>query len=446
MVVDDGGIDAEEREGRGAGFERGRPGKRGNHDRAGFGLPPGVDDGTASGANLLVIPHPGLGIDRFTDRAEEAERREVVFVDPLVTPFDEGADGGWCGVENGHAVILDDAPETIRVGPVRRAFIHQASRTIGQRTVDQVAVAGDPADVGAAPIDVVLAEIENVFRRGVGLGEVTGCGVEDALGFSGRAAGVENEERVLAVVVDNRRVGIDVFQFAMPPDIASFLDMDLIVGTAEDDHFLDRRFTGQRGIDIVLERNDGTAAVATVGRDHAGRAAVGDAVADAVRTEPAEDDRVHRADPCASQHGDGGFGDEWHVDDDPVALFHPIAFEDIGKETNFALELSVSEGAFFTRFAFPDDGGFVFTVAHGVAVDAIFRDVDRASVEPAGEGDLPLQDRFPFAAPLEFGRLFSPEFLRVFDRGSVLALVVREVFHPRFFAEFAGRFNHAVFD
>ena len=185
VVIDDGGINAEERKRRGAGLGRRGTGERGNHDRSGFGLPPGVDDGTASGADFLVIPHPRLGVDRLADRAEEAERGEIVFIDPFVAPFDEGADGGRRGVENGHAVVLDDAPEAVRVGPVRGTFIHQAGHAIGQRTVDQVAMAGDPADVGAAPIDVVLAEIENVFRRGIGLGEVTGCGVEDALGFSG---------------------------------------------------------------------------------------------------------------------------------------------------------------------------------------------------------------------------------------------------------------------
>ena len=66
--------------------------------------------------------------------------------------------------------------------------------------------------------------------------------------------------------------------------------MDLVVGAAEDDDLFDGCLTGQRGVDIVFERHNGAAAVATVGRDHAGCAAVGDAVADAIRTEPAEDD------------------------------------------------------------------------------------------------------------------------------------------------------------
>ena len=222
--------------------------------------------------------------------------------------------------------------------------------------------------------------------------------------------------------------------------------MDLVVGAAEDDHFLDRRFTGQRGVDIVFERHDGAAAIAAVGGDDAGGPAVGDAVADAVCTEPAEDNRVHRTDPCAGQHGDGGFGDERHVDDDAVTFFDPVAFEDIGEETDLTLELSVGEGAFLAGFAFPDDGGFVFTVAGGVAVDAVFRDVDRAAIKPTGDGDFPFQDGFPFAAPLEFGGFFGPEFLRVFDRGGVEAFVVRHAFDTRFFAEFAGRFDHAVFD
>ncbi len=36
-----------------------------NHDGAGLGLPPRVDDGAAVVADLLAIPHPRLGVDRL---------------------------------------------------------------------------------------------------------------------------------------------------------------------------------------------------------------------------------------------------------------------------------------------------------------------------------------------------------------------------------------------
>ena len=57
-----------------------------DHDGAGLGLPPGVDDGAAFVADHAVIPHPGLGIDGLADGAEQAEGGERVLLDPLSRP------------------------------------------------------------------------------------------------------------------------------------------------------------------------------------------------------------------------------------------------------------------------------------------------------------------------------------------------------------------------
>ncbi len=68
--------------------------------RAGLGLPPGIDDGAALAADLLVKPHPGLGVDRFAHGAEQAQRGEIVRREPVVAPLDEGADRRRRGVED----------------------------------------------------------------------------------------------------------------------------------------------------------------------------------------------------------------------------------------------------------------------------------------------------------------------------------------------------------
>jgi hypothetical protein len=59
------------------GFERGDAGQRGDHDGAGLGLPPGVDDRAAVAADVLAVPHPRLGVDRLADRAEDPQRGQV---------------------------------------------------------------------------------------------------------------------------------------------------------------------------------------------------------------------------------------------------------------------------------------------------------------------------------------------------------------------------------
>ncbi|MNH07350.1 hypothetical protein D3C79_667410 [compost metagenome] len=56
-----------------AGLERLRAGQRGEHDAAGFGLPPGIDDGAALLPDFLEIPLPGFGVDRLADAAQQAQ-------------------------------------------------------------------------------------------------------------------------------------------------------------------------------------------------------------------------------------------------------------------------------------------------------------------------------------------------------------------------------------
>ena len=51
-------------------------------------------------ADHAVVPDPRLGIDRLADRAEQAQRREVVLLRPLVARADERANRGGRGVED----------------------------------------------------------------------------------------------------------------------------------------------------------------------------------------------------------------------------------------------------------------------------------------------------------------------------------------------------------
>ena len=165
-LVDDLGQDPGERPRRRAGLGRGDPRQRRDHDRAGLGLPPGVDDRAALAADHLVVPEPRLRVDRLADRAEQAQRGEVELVGVLGAPLDAGADRRRRGVEDRRLVVLDELPPDPLVRVVRRALVHHPGRAVGQRPVDDVGVAGDPADVGAAPVDVgVGMDVEHVPMR-----------------------------------------------------------------------------------------------------------------------------------------------------------------------------------------------------------------------------------------------------------------------------------------
>ena len=81
----------------------------------------------------------------------------------LGAPLHAGADRGRRGVEDRHPVALDELPPDVLVGVVGRALVHHRGRAVEQRPVDDVGVAGDPADVGRAPVDVLLGlQVEDV--------------------------------------------------------------------------------------------------------------------------------------------------------------------------------------------------------------------------------------------------------------------------------------------
>ena len=117
-------------------------------------------------------------------RAEQPQRRQVVALGVLGAPLHEGADRGGRGVEDRDAVLLDDRPEPVLVGVVGRALVDHAGGAVRERSVDDVGVAGDPADVGRAPVDVgVGVQVEHVLVRERDLGEVAAGRVHDALGL-----------------------------------------------------------------------------------------------------------------------------------------------------------------------------------------------------------------------------------------------------------------------
>src|ERR1051325_82388 len=145
---------------------------------------------------------------------------------PLLAPLDEGAYGCRRGVKNIDAVALDDLPEAIRLGMVRRSLVHERRRAVRERAVDDVGVARPPADVSRAPVQVFVLEIEDPFRRQVCLQEITAGRVKNAFGFSGRARRVEDKERVLAVEFFGGAIGVDRLDKLVPPVIASDLHID----------------------------------------------------------------------------------------------------------------------------------------------------------------------------------------------------------------------------
>ncbi len=154
-----------------------------------------------------------------------------------------------------------------------------------------------------------------------------------------------------------------------------------------------------------------------------------DAVGDGLGGEPAEDDGVDGADPCAGEQGDGQLGGHAHVDGDAIAFLYAEGFEGAGGALDFDVELGVGEGPDFgltglgEGFGFPEDGDLVGVFAEGVAVDAVIAEVELAVDEPFGPGQVPLEDFGPGLEPMEFSGGGGPEGFRICDGAGVEVFV-----------------------
>jgi hypothetical protein len=72
--------------------------------------------------------------------------------------------------------------------------------------VNHVAVSRDPTHIRGAPVDVLVVQVEHGPRGRGDLCQVAARGVHHALRLPGRARGIEDEERVLGILVFGRAV------------------------------------------------------------------------------------------------------------------------------------------------------------------------------------------------------------------------------------------------
>ena len=207
----------------------------------------------------------------------------------------------------------------------------------------------------------------------------------------------------------------------------------------------------ERFVHILLERHHGAAAEAAVGGDDQLGLRVLDAVGDGLRAEAAEDDRMHRADAGAGEHGDGGLGHHRQVDEDAVARLDAVALEDIGEPADFVMKLFVGEGAFFARLAgggglaLPDQRGLVGAGGAQVPVEAVVADIELAADEPLGIRLLPFQRPGPALEPDQFRfGLPAPELLGRLDGFAIELAILGQRFEVGLAGEVLGRRKDAL--
>ena len=277
-------------------------------------------------------------------------------------------------------------PPHVLVGIVRRALVHDAGRAVRERPVDDVAVAGDPADVGRAPVDVLVRlQVEDVRCVNADAEQVAARRVEDALRLRRRARRVEHEERVLGVELLRLAVRVRRLERLVVPDVAPLLHLAVGAGRLDDEDRLDRGDVADLLVDGRLDRRRLALAARAVDGDQRLRVRKLHALLHRVRREAAEDDVVRCADAGAGQHRHGDLGDHREVDPDDVALPDAPVLEGVGEALDLAEELGVGDLPLLALLAAPVEGDLVAVPGLDVAVEAVVGDVQLAVLEPLVE-------------------------------------------------------------
>ena len=299
----------------------------------------------------------------------------------------ERPNGGGRGVELVDLELLADLPEAGGRRVCGHPLEHDRGRPIEQRAVNDVAVSGDPADVGGAPIDVAGLVLEHVGEAVSGIHHVTTASVDHPLRLARAARGVEDEQQVLGVHGLGWTVARNGGQGLVEPNVAVGGPLDVFAGVADHQVGGDRGAFGEGLVHDGFEGEPFGATLHAVAGDHANGACVLDAVCEAARREAGKDDAVYRTDAGAGEHSNGQFRYHWQVKRHAVALLYPARLEHIGKAADPVVQLRVGDGhGVVCRVIGLPQNGRPVTVIGQVPVQTVGGDVELCPFKPAHRG------------------------------------------------------------
>src|SRR5262249_24200284 len=158
FLVVDHGVDADNPWATAPGLHRLEGGQRAAQKAAHLCLPPRVDDHGVALPNDVVVPTPYVRLDRLSDCGHVLEA-VVVLLGFIGAELPQHANRRGGGVEDVDPEAFGDPPGPAGVRVSGDALVHDAGGPQRQRPVDDVGVAGDPADVREAPVSVLGMDV-----------------------------------------------------------------------------------------------------------------------------------------------------------------------------------------------------------------------------------------------------------------------------------------------
>src|SRR5208337_3639908 len=438
FFVPDDGIDAKAGRTCAAGLHGVECGLGGTEKPAGFRLPPGVHDDGFAFAHHFVIPAPDFRLNGLADGGHVLEA-VVVFLGLLGARFAKHANGGGRGVEDVHIEAFCNAPGTTGIGELRHAFIKDTGGSKSEGAIDDVGVAGDPADIRHAPIDIFGMNVLVILGGAGDVCEVASSAVLAALGLAGGAAGVHKEERIFGFHGNGGNDGVAVvLQNVVNEEVALHnhgrVGSVLVVIALPDEHFVNDLaflfcgFDGDVGAGFVIHPTAVAVVAINVNQDAA--AGIGGSQAAGFAGETAKDDGMNDAEASAGQHGDGQLRNHGHMDGDAIALLETgKALQHGGDFVDAAIELLVGDDdvVFFFGLRHEDQRGFIFVFGE-MAIHAVVGDIQAAADKPFPEGRMVgVQRSVPILIPVEEFGIFAEALGEILLAEALQGVVVVEI-------------------
>jgi len=286
---------------------------------------------------------------------------------------------------------------------------------MGERGVDDLAVPGDPADIGGAPVDGFFSNIENPLIGCVVEYHIPTRAMDDAFRLAGGPGRVQHVERMRRLHRDRLDKLMGTNDGVGKPMIAALLKPDLLAGPPDDDDLFHTWTGGQRLVDNLFERYDLAPPKAAIGGDDQLGLGIFDPAANGLCAETREDHRMDRADPGAGQHCYGEFRNHRQIQGNAVPFLDAETQQHSGKTVDLAEQGRIAQHPGFAIFTFPVDGHLAASPGVNVPINTLITGVQRSSHKPAPVGFPPLQHAVPRFDPVQLSGLLVPEALRILD-------------------------------
>jgi hypothetical protein len=341
--VNDDKVNAKEGEGGGTRLHGDDTGKRSNNVRAGLSLPVGIRDMAVVVTNVLIVPFPNLRGNRFTDRTQSSQRRQIMLLNVVFTSTLQETKSSRGNIELSDLVLLNDLPVS-RVGGVSRGTLEDnGSGTKEQRTVEGVGVAGNPTDITGSEKSIIRVNVKHIFAGSSGTKEETTGDMDDTLGGTSRTGSVKQEQRILSRNRSRSNIRSVLSNLLVPPEITTGSPGNLVTSALVDKNLLNRRSLLETLIDNLLSV-DGLATTLTfISGDNNLALGIVDSILEGAGRETSKNDGMDSTNSRDSQKGNKSFGNHGQVNGNRVTLLDTKALKDTSNLANLTEELTVGD-------------------------------------------------------------------------------------------------------